>query len=153
MKKNNILIITVFCLSFIYGSNCFSQAVQEGNSIFDITYGWPANLFDDNYGGFGPVGIKYEYMVAEKVGVGGILNFAITDESIARLMAKFSFHFGNSESFDGYTTIATGFSSISYIAGRVALGGRYFFNEKTGVLMEFGIGGGGLIEFGLSFKL
>ena len=200
-------ILIIICLAFAFNSGSYSQAVKEGTSIFDVTLGWPnlyTNIFkiavdnDNSIGtsasGIGPIGIKYEYMVADKVGIGGIINYAnstvkfredVTTNNITqtynyefsaqriRAMAKFSFHFGNSEKFDGYTTIALGYISHKWkyetddpyyddesldlqlalpVAVRLAVGGRYYFTDNIGALMEFGIGGGGLLEFGLTAK-
>ncbi|MFA4851905.1 MAG: hypothetical protein WC868_09635 [Bacteroidales bacterium] len=200
-------ILMILGLAFAFSSGSFSQAVKEGTSIVDVTYGWPnlytnifkaavdqANSIGLSATGFGPIGIKYEYMVAEKVGIGCIFNYANSTVKYQlnqtvngtpttynyefsaqriRAMAKFSFHFGNSEKFDGYTTIALGYfsspwkwesndtsyvsssvdiSSLFPVAARVAVGGRYYFTDNIGALMEFGLGGGGLLEFGVTAK-
>lgn len=158
MKKISILFIVFSSLFFFQSTRCSSQVVDKDTSLLDITYGWPAGIFVGygDEGGFGPLGLKYEYMVAPKVGMGAIVNLTVlSDETFARIMAKFSFHFGQSDIFDGYTTIAAGantYSDYLPIAARAAVGGRIFI-DKLAILMEFGAGGGGLIEFGVSFKL
>lgn len=181
-----------------------AQAVEQGNVCFDISYGFP-NLWSSvlksalvsgdvvgvDVGSIGPVAGKFEYMVADKIGVGVILNYANTSVSWTdtynvwnqttgvsvpttfdykvsaprlRVMGKFSFHYGNSDSFDGYTTIAAGYGSLKFkidssdpdyseddfslnatpVAIRIATGGKYYFSDNFGIHMEFGIGGGGL---------
>jgi len=88
-----------------------------------------------------------------------------------RLMPKFSVHFGQSDSFDPYLILAAGYASKNYdyvsndpdyngfsidgispVAFRIGFGGRYFVSENFGLKMEIGIGGGGLLEFGISTK-
>ncbi len=182
-------------------SNAYTQAVQQGNSIIDATYGWPnlyttvlkeavttTNSYAVKVSGLGPLALKYEYMIADRVGVGVAFNYANTsvefNEKVItteydykytvpriRAMAKFGFHFGSSEHFDGYTSVGVGYGSFSWnfvtndpnctgatlsspipVAFRLALGGRYFFTDNIGALVEFGLSGGGLLEFGLSAK-
>lgn len=208
MKKIYIFLIGMSLIC----SLGFSQAVEQGNSIIDGSYGWPnlwTNIFkaavtsgtstDIKTGTMGPIALKYEYMVADRIGVGIILNYAnssvkyteVVEEFNAatqlyetkeyeyklsvpryRAMPKFSFHFGNSDVFDGYTSVSVGYGGYSFkyttddpnysdenfdmniapIAFRMAIGGRIFFTENIGALMEFGVGGGGLLEFGLAAK-
>jgi hypothetical protein len=209
MKRKLLFLLVAFAI----GNSCYSQAVEQGNSLIDVTYGWPnlwTNVFKSaettststnvKTGTMGPIAIKYEYMIADKIGVGGIFNYANSsvkyddvtqvynsatgtyDEKIYnyklsvprfRVMAKFSFHYGNSDMFDGYTSIGVGYGGYSFkydtndpnytsdnfdmkiapVAIRVATGGRVYFSDNVGAIMEFGIGGGGLLEFGLTAKL
>ncbi len=205
-------ILMILGLACAFSSSSFSQAVQTGTSIFDVTYGWP-NLWTNVFkaavttsnstgiktGTMGPIAIKYEYMIADKIGIGGIFNYANSsvkyneDQQVYnsttglyetknykyefsvprfRAMAKFNFHFGNSDKFDGYAGVGVGYGGYSFkyetndplytsdkftmsiapIAFRLALGGRYFFTDNIGALMEFGLGGGGLLEFGATAK-
>ncbi|HBG71485.1 MAG: hypothetical protein A2W93_14635 [Bacteroidetes bacterium GWF2_43_63] len=88
-----------------------------------------------------------------------------------RFMPKFSVHFGQSDVFDPYFLIAAGYGSHTYkyesddpdytgfevagispIAFRLAFGGRYFFSDVIGAKFEIGLGGGGLLEFGVTAK-
>lgn len=192
----SLFVVVAFCV------NGYSQAVEQGNSIVDLTYGWP-NLWTNVFktavtdatstniktGTIGPVAIKYEYMVADKIGVGLVVNYANSsvqyDEQVGsnnynyklsvpriRVMGKFGFHYGNSDMFDGYTNICVGYGGYSFkyttndpdytddaftmsiapVAFRVATGGRVFFTDNLGAMLEFGVGGGGLVEFGLTAK-
>ena len=200
--------LLIFSAALLFSAFGYSQAVEQGNSLVDVTYGWPnlwTNVFkaaatsetstDIKTGTMGPIAIKYEYMVADKIGVGGIFNYANSSVKYNdqvfnsttgvydlynyklsvprfRVMAKFSFHYGNSDMFDGYTSIGVGYGGHSFkyttndpnytsdsfdlniapIAFRVATGGRIYFSDNIGALLEFGIGGGGLLEFGLTAK-
>jgi opacity protein-like surface antigen len=195
-----------FSLAFALATGAFSQAVEQGKMIVDASYGWPnlwtstlKNILTDNnsynikVGTLGPIGAKFEYMVADKVGVGIVFNYATSsvkwndtsyvsgvshtyDYKVSipryRIMAKFGFHYGNSDMFDGYTNICVGYGGFSWvqktddpnfkddnynlkltpIAFRICTGGRIFFTDNIGAMMEFGIGGGGLMEFGLCAK-
>ena len=88
-----------------------------------------------------------------------------------RIMARFEFHFNASEDFDFYLPIGVGFNSTKLkftsndpyavnvsnptllpIAFRLGIGGRYFFTDNLGLNLEFGLGGGPLVEGGLAFK-
>lgn len=88
-----------------------------------------------------------------------------------RIMPKFSIHFGQSDVFDPYFLLAAGYASKNYkfesdepgydgfsvdgispIAFRVGFGGRYYFTDAIGAKFEIGLGGGGLLEFGLTAK-
>lgn len=88
-----------------------------------------------------------------------------------RIMPRFNFHFGSSDVFDGYFAVAAGYNNTQYkfesndpdfgdesitglvpVAFRLAVGGRYFFTDAVGIHMELGLGGGALINGGLSFK-
>jgi hypothetical protein len=201
-------LLFTFSLAFALATGAFSQAIEQGNMIVDVTYGWPnlwtstlKGLLTDNtstnikVGTMGPISGKFEYMVADKVGVGVVFNYATSsvkwngdvyntttglyntyDYKIAvpryRIMAKFGFHYGNSDMFDGYTNICVGYGGFSMntttndpnyddesinlkvapVAWRICTGGRIFFTDNIGAMMEFGISGGGLLEFGLCAK-
>jgi len=179
-----------------------SQAVEQGKMIVEGTYGWPnlwTNIFkaavtdahskNITTGTMGPVSGKFEYLVADKIGVGVVVNYANSSVKYSndtssfyykfsvpryRVMAKFGFHYGNSDVFDGYTNICVGYGGFNFkyttddpnyiadnntynlkitpVAFRICTGGRIFFTENIGAVMEFGIGGGGLMEFGLCAK-
>jgi outer membrane protein W len=89
-----------------------------------------------------------------------------------RFMPRINYHFGNSDAFDAYVGVGAGYRSIvrytnstdpNYdptelegilpVAMRLAFGARYFFTENIGLHMEFGLGGGNIIHYGLSFKI
>lgn len=90
-----------------------------------------------------------------------------------RIMPKFSFHYGHVDDFDFYSSVAAGYRRVIVttntndpdyvfpdelqnlipIAFRIASGGRYFFTDNIGLNLEIGIGGGALINGGLSIKL
>lgn len=203
MKK----FLLIFGCAFLLSTYSYSQAVEQGMSLVDVAYGWPnlwtttlksitttTESYNVKVSGIGPMSLRYEYMVADKVGVGLMVSYASTGITFSedtydglgnpvtydydfkipryRVMPKFSFHYGNSDMFDGFTTIAVGYGGYSFnwtsndpsitddyydwgfwpVAVRVATGGRIFFSDNVGALLEFGLGGGGLLEFGLCAK-
>ncbi len=160
-------------------------------SILKSDYADGSGVSNVKVGGLGPIGGRIEYLIADKVGIGVDVNYTSTSvtftefsssantiynyeiaRSVFRFMPRFSFHFGNSESFDGYAGVGSGYrnakwtfdsndpfysgesiSGIIPVAFRAFVGGRYFFSDLLGLHMEFGLGGGALIQGGLSVKL
>jgi opacity protein-like surface antigen len=45
------------------------------------------------------------------------------------------------------------FNAIVPISFRLFVGGRYFFTNNLGLNFEFGAGGGGLLQGGISFRI
>lgn len=90
------------------------------------------------------------------------------------VMATFNYHFlQNSEKFDLYGVFGIGYGNRSYkyestkpnfqegdllvpqvpIASRLGIGMRYLFTDHLGVNLGLGLGQGGLVNAGLSYKL
>lgn len=153
MKKillNAALALTVMISS---ANSAEAQAVEQGNVVIAAQYGFP-NFFgfviksaykQGNYTGvsisnLGPVGLQFEYMVSDKIGLGIKTNYTNTtlkyqedreiydsngmltgtktyDYTVSfprfRLLPRFAIHFGSSDSFDGYFGIAAGYSTFS----------------------------------------
>ncbi len=87
MKKAIICAIAAFGMMF--SNNASAQAVEEGNLVFDVYYGFP-NLYttvfkaayansgteeDLKVSGLGPVGFRGEYLLADKIGLGLDIGF------------------------------------------------------------------------------
>lgn len=89
-----------------------------------------------------------------------------------RVFPRINYHFGNSDAFDAYFGVGAGYRSIVRkttsndpnfigeelegvlpVAMRLAFGARYFFTENVGAHIEFGLGGGNIVHFGLSFRI
>jgi len=139
----------------------------------------------------GPTGIRFEYKFSKVVGIGVDGQYNLTTVSWnnvvesngiqktyyhkvewqrIRIMPKISFHFGESEKFDGYASIMIGgiISDFTHktndpydlgikanwpsFAFRICIGGRYFFTKNFGLFGEVGTFGGGLIHGGLTFR-
>lgn len=197
MKKS---ILALSCaLALTVGTNYSNaQALEEGNIHLDVYVGGP-NLIgtalkagyansqsDENLeiGGLPLLGVRFGYMVADKISVGVDINYTNTsidytdgyDYSVnysrLKAMARFEFHFGSADQFDLYMPVAVGYKSnkLTYetndpndlgdvaigslfpVAIRVGIGGRYYFTDNIGLNLEFGLGGGAILEGGLAFK-
>ncbi|MEO6904470.1 MAG: hypothetical protein ABI315_15125 [Bacteroidia bacterium] len=144
MKKKLLSLVCIFSSVF-----CFSQAVKQGDIIIDGYYGFP-NLFSvviktaiNNIEGViptnikiksvGPFGLRFEYLLNDKIGVGLEGNYTNTSATWLgesknthqkyfyeievpryRIMPRFNFHFVKSnEQLDGYFAIAAGYLSRS----------------------------------------
>lgn len=133
----------------------FGQAVEEGNVLVDVYYGFP-NLYtavfksayansgsevDLKIGGIGPVGLRAEYLLADKVGLGVDIGFSnssvkyselssvyneTTMEYESRLydynfvtqkigvMATFNYHFLDNDKVDAYVQVGAGYGKRSF---------------------------------------
>lgn len=140
MKK---LVLKAMALTVIlFGTtqtNLNAQVVEEGTAIFDVYYGFP-NLYTAvlksaysnepsvSVSGSGPIGVRGEYMLTDKIGFGLDINYTNTiakwtdivnstsynyEVSVPRFraMGKFNFHFAQSDVFDAYTAVGAGYSS------------------------------------------
>ena len=137
MKK--LLLGLSLILSVGLSKNVNAQALEQGQSEIDVYYGgvsfgkalWLELGGEDATAKFlGVMGLKYEYMVSDKMGVGAEFNYtdmqldwSDTDSAsgtkyeyniqrtVIRFMPRFNIHFGSSESFDGYFGVAAGYRS------------------------------------------
>jgi outer membrane protein W len=199
MKKIVSILSLMGCLMLTAPGNANAQAVEQGNFIITPQYGFP-NLFNlaiktaynnstytgVDIGGIGPAGLQFEYMVADKIGLGIKANYSSTSLTYTestydytlkfvryRVMPRFALHFGNSSNFDAYFGVAAGYSGFKIssetndpnyddtdvaitnpfpVGFRFDVGGSYFFTDFLGLNMEIGLGGGPVINGGLSFK-
>lgn len=198
MKNLKTIFAVVTALLFL-NSTSFAQkgqsssgnCVEEGTIIIDAFYGYPylagAVLKSATTNRIGDVrntnhlGVKAEYMVSEKIGLGIEYTYAdvsltYTDSTLreykagikkSRILGKLNFHFATTESIDPYFTVGAGLknttiydngsgvNSISInivpVAVRIGVGVRYFFTDVVGVNAEVGLGGP-LMQGGVSFK-
>jgi len=131
MKRAIIGALAVLALSFGMGNRATAQ-IEQGTFMIDTYYGFPNStksfykLFEDstNYRatGFGPIGMRVEYLVADKVGIGAEVNFVKGGSTYEfngytyeyskiklRAMLRFNFHFGTTENFDAYFGVGAGY--------------------------------------------
>lgn len=141
MRKFAILI--VLCASgFLISNKIKAQSVQKGNFIIDIDYGFP-NLFSSliksayntsngtgvSVGAIGPITGKCEYLLSDKVGVGGIISYANStvkwnaqgsdglyyDYKVSiprlRILAAMTFHFATGDKVDPFFCVGAGYSN------------------------------------------
>lgn len=137
--------LLMFSGLLLNSNSASAQAVEQGNVTLDAYYGFPnfttylIRSFGDEDGtntkatSLGPIGIKFEYMVSDKVGVGIDYNYTQvgvewdsydsstsvsyhykTTSKLHRIMPRFNIHFGSSENFDGYFSIGAGYRAKTY---------------------------------------
>ncbi len=152
MKKVLLVCFGAFLLT---SNNVSAQAVEEGNVIVDLYYGFPnwyTSIFRTTYansgsevnlkvGGIGPLGGRFEYMVADKIGLGldiGYSNSSVTyaeetveydpntgqsypvtydyDFKTSRLgaLVTFNFHFVDSDQLDAYGVVGAGYANRTF---------------------------------------
>jgi len=185
-----ILIGTTLLSALASSHNAVAQAFQEGDHAISVGHGavtFLGNLnrtFDSytdmGYKGLGPLYLKYEYGVTDRIGLG--INFAYatnewsyryettddqgntttyresTERDTYSVLARLSYHFGNSERFDPYFGFGVGYrdanwkmntsgpgggsgvelKSLMPFGFEFTLGARYFFSNNIGVFAEVG---------------
>jgi hypothetical protein len=150
MKK----LITI-CLSLLITNSIFAQkaiemkssesdnVVSKGKNTINLYYGYSVfgSVSNSAFGStaigltttnFGPIGIVYEHLVTDKLGLGvefgyakSSVKYSITDidpntgndatysasysRTLLRIQARFNYHFIQSEKFDGYMLINAGY--------------------------------------------
>lgn len=138
MKKLSLGIFTAVALFF--GANQQASAqVETGSILIDTYYGFPnfgkqlwsvlesdTSNFNYRSTGFGPIGLRFEYMVADKIGVGVDFNYLTngfeydyildnTTYTVAykktklRVMARLNYHFVQTEQVDTYVGFGAGY--------------------------------------------
>lgn len=162
------------------------------SATLEAAYNQAGTAQNVEFNSFGPGAVKFEYLVTDKIGVGLEVNYANSsmkyserdedsgntyDYEISvprlRIMPKFNFHFGRSDSFDGYFSVGAGYKSshievtstepdydensntslsLGKTAFRLAVGGRYFFSDLIGANLEIGLGGGALLNAGIAIR-
>lgn len=151
MRKLLFVFIGAMALST---SNASAQALEEGNVSIDLYYGFP-NLYNAVFealvtgtnstnvdaGGIGPVGIRGEYMLADKVGLGIDVAYSnahvstdytttvyntttqtyddvIYEEKFATTkigaMITFNYHFIDHDALDFYGIVGAGYKNRSF---------------------------------------
>jgi opacity protein-like surface antigen len=209
MKMRILFSILFFSAVALTGGSLQAQAVQKGNVMLDVYYGFPnlttgvlravaKNVTNDpnlKVTGMGPFGAKASYMITDDIGLGldfyyASSGFEYTNSGIdstgaafsyhyslknprPRFLARFDYHFGNSEIVDLYGSAGLGYSGAKYklvtddpifdlsnyalrgirspIAYRLAFGTKIYFVQYFGVTAEIGLGGP-LLTVGLSGK-
>jgi opacity protein-like surface antigen len=156
MKKNYFkVLIAVAVATVSFNQQTYAQAVEEENIVIEAYYGFP-NLYtsvfkaayansggelDLNAGGIGPFGVRFEYLVTDKVGLG--LDFGLTGSSISfnelgtvynpttgnydnilynydfstrkiGALFCFNYHFLDNDEFDLYSTVGVGYSKRNF---------------------------------------
>lgn len=142
------IISCALLLFFILPKTNAQQAMEKGQSSVNLYYGLnvltayykgladAANVTGEvEIKGVGPVGIVYEYMVAEKIGLGGEFGYALTSVkyrgnedpgsamiydykasvTTMRAQLRMNLHFAKSEKFDGYVLFNGGYRNYNVV--------------------------------------
>jgi len=166
MKKIFLVIVIVFAMGTVFGSN----SLATGQTQFNAGVGF------SSWGV--PVYAGLDYGVHRNVTLGGEVSFQSYGEkyhdnkynhSIIGISGNANYHFNNvldiPSNWDFYAGLSLGFfvwnspndydgSNTSGLGVSGQIGGRYFFSENFGVNLEFGGGNafsGG--KFGITLKL
>lgn len=156
MTKNYLkAFIALAMIATGFNQTTFAQAVEEENIVIEGYYGFP-NLYTATFkaayastvtdpnltvGGAGPLGLRVEYMVTDKIGLGLDLGFSsssinyneattvlnpttgnldnviyaydFTTKKIGALFC-FNYHFLDNDEFDLFSTVGIGYSNRSF---------------------------------------
>lgn len=154
--KNFFICILAATAMFLGTSNTASaQAVEEGNVLIDVYYGFPnlyTSVFRSTYansdqatdltiGGIGPVGLRAEYLLADKIGLG--IDIGFNNSSVRYFedgtvynpttgnydprtyeynfstrkigaMVTFNYHFLDNDKVDAYVVAGMGYGNRTY---------------------------------------
>lgn len=174
-----------------------AQAFSEGDNSINVGYGFVTFLGSisenfDSYGdvqykGMGPLYFKFEHAVTDHIGLGLNVAYATnewvynyqfdnstytetTKRSTYSVLARFNYHFGESEKFDPYFGMGLGFrqakwtsedsgpegsgvelKSLMPFGMDLTLGARYFFTPNVALYAEVGAAKS-VVQAGASFK-
>lgn len=147
MKKSIVLIVAAVISFTTLSAQSSDRALSQGKSSVNVFYG--VNLLTSFYKGLasqeavdvkvtgiGPVGLMYEYMVTDGIGLGVEASYASTNLSYldpetdangvvtnyewnlkfatTRAFFRANFHFTKSENFDAYFFVAAGYRGSSF---------------------------------------
>jgi hypothetical protein len=160
MKKITIALFVMIASASFNPGSANAQVLQKGNIVVDAYYGFP-NLWTtvlkaaylpgyettSKWGSMGPIGVKGEYLISDKMGVGLDINYSNswvswTEENsiynsstglysdgnykvlVPRIaiMPRFYYHFLNKDKFEMYGSAALGYKSTSF---------KYTSNDPT----------------------
>jgi opacity protein-like surface antigen len=147
MKKTIICLLLAACGSQNLSAQDRERAVQQGNNSVNLYYGLNLSKAfyksvlsgvdeDIKYGGIGPIGIVYEHLMTDVVGLGaevGYSSFSMTYKetdanpttgnleyynakwqfATLRAMVRLNFHFINNPNFDMYALISAGYRHLN----------------------------------------
>lgn len=137
----NVLLSLMFITTVSVVNHSQAQAFDMGNKVFSVGYGFPnlnKSLFksyedyaDFKVTGYGPLHLKFEYGISERVGIGLSINHVSSavsykDSSLnsmgnmqtydykmkwnsTKFNARVNYHFSNSDVFDAYVGVGFGY--------------------------------------------
>ncbi|MEN9743119.1 MAG: hypothetical protein RLZZ65_924 [Bacteroidota bacterium] len=146
MTKNFLKIfIALGMIATGLNQQTYAQAVEEENMVIEAYYGFP-NLYTAAFkaayastgselnllaGGTGPLGLRFEYLVTDKIGLGldmsyssSYVNFSDAssgtsfdyDFTTAKtgVLACFNYHFLDNDQFDLFSTVGIGYAKRNF---------------------------------------
>ncbi len=175
MKKITLIFASVVVFAFVGAHTASAQAVEEGSIIIDPYYGAPnfgkilTDLVDDNIDGvettgIGPLGLRAEYMLSDRIGVG--VDFIYNSVGLSyqdsfpvfnsdnntletevydydwkmeriRIQGRFSYHFATTDVLDPYFGAGAGTNFRSWTFESTQPG--YENDSDTGTLLPFSL--------------
>ena len=149
MKKTLLFLLVCICLDPVLNaqsSDDSKRAVKEGDNTINVYYGTnvrsrfykrvaSATAENLEVKSFGPIGLVYEHMVSEIVGLGAEFGYSRTkldyydsyfvsgstqnyiytlDFTTIRAMLRANFHFADAEKFDAYALISIGYRRTTF---------------------------------------
>ena len=146
--KFKILIAVLVAFGCNFFNSIQAQILDEGNFLIEGYIGFP-NLYTSvlrstyinettgveqniKVGGVGPIGMRGEYIITDKFGIGFDVNYSDTyisweetysgtkynyKVSVPRLraMGKFNYHYVQTDKIDAYASFGAGYGSLKYI--------------------------------------
>lgn len=132
--------------------------LDVGFEVSGFNFDYDSSVYNNTTGNYDTVAFNLDY-TAKKT----------------RVMARLNYHFVQNDRIDVYAGFAGGYKHVNRsaiitnysnnvkkdgeitgalvpIAFRIAIGTRVYITDNIGAMMELGAGGGGLVQFGLSFK-
>ena len=192
MKKLILPLIALTMMLAPKKSN--AQAIYQGRVIIDAYYGFPnlystvfkslyesANGTGTTFGSLGPLGIRAEYLLTDKIGFGIDLGMNSSSISFSKdlkfttrkigAILTFNYHFVENDKVDAYFVTGAGYGNRNFafestdpnytedsmeslipISFKIGVGMRYFFTENIGANLGLGLGQGGILNAGVSAK-
>lgn len=135
MKKYIIISGVLFAFAITQKSSLNAQAFETGNNIVSAGYGAPNlnkalfKIYEDeneySLKGYGPIHLKYEHAVSDRIGLGLSINHVASSMSYRNLNsyiyelnysstkfnARVNVHFASSDVFDAYWGIGAGYGT------------------------------------------
>jgi opacity protein-like surface antigen len=187
---NKFIASIIFCTVLTFPLIIKAQAFKQGESLVSAGYGFGNfiqavfSLYESNdefsRSINGPVFVKYEFRVSEKIGFGVNFSFASATVNYKDLfaesqsinwstwsgLARVNRHFGSHEKFDPYIGLGLGYRSVNWKVSELGLdydnnmmplgfestlGARYMFTPNIGLYSEVGIAKAAF-QFGLNAK-
>ncbi|HEY0976222.1 MAG TPA: outer membrane beta-barrel protein [Flavobacteriales bacterium] len=182
LRSLSIGLTTVFVIGL--SGHASAQVFKEGSNSIGLGYGFGTFLgglssnFDQfgevKYKGTGPLYFKFEHGVSDRIGLGVNVAYATnqwdytytsdsstyketTKRSTYSVLARFNYHFGNSDRFDPYLGLGLGYrnakwtvedsgsgtsgvelKSLMPFGMELTIGARYFFSPNIAGYLEVG---------------